>query len=390
MSSLLTRLLGILASLGASVRRTVRAGLRSGALVTARVKGAVRERAFPLRVRHVSGPQGVDAGPDEAVVVCLVRDGVEYLDGFFAHYRELGVRHVVLLDNGSTDGTVERASREPGVTVLQTAAPYKHYKVITKRYLVERFGRGCWVLCADIDELFDYPRRAAVPLRSFLRYLHRHRYTAVVAHLLDMFPSGPVCAGHWRDDHRFYDLSAVSTQPYREKYGTRNEASNDRIDVLYGGVREARFGVRPMLTKHPLQFPSASVRYVNSHNVEGARVADVSGVLLHFKYASGFPEYARRIVSERSFYNGSAEYEAYLDAITDDSSFELYTERARELLAVDQLLSEGLVAESEEYRTFASGRSEGGRHTTRLGDPTSSQAAQTPSARPASGGRMTQ
>ena len=29
-----------------------------------------------------------------------------------------------------------------------------------KRYLAERFSRGRWNLCADIDELFDYPSRS--------------------------------------------------------------------------------------------------------------------------------------------------------------------------------------------------------------------------------------
>ena len=45
-----------------------------------------------------------------------------------------------------------------------------------------------WVLCVDIDELFDYPFRREIPTVDLLRYLNRCGFTAVVAQLLDLFP----------------------------------------------------------------------------------------------------------------------------------------------------------------------------------------------------------
>ena len=244
-----------------------------------------RGGVFPFRVRHISGSRGVRAGPDELVVVCLARDGAAYLAAFLHHYRGLGAKHIVLLDNGSTDGMVERAVREPGVTVLQTRAPYRNYKVIAKRYLVRRFGRANWVLCVDIDEFFDYPYRRRFPLQSFLRYLNAYGYTAVVAQLLDLFPRGALSpmSPFWRREHRYYDLSEIEEKPYREKYSEQNRTFNDRIVVYHGGIRKTSFGVRPLLTKHPLQFPATGMQYINSHNVRAARVADVSAVLLHYK-----------------------------------------------------------------------------------------------------------
>lgn len=319
-----------------------------------RALAAGEETLFPLRVRHVSGPRRIEAGPDELVVVCLVRDGAAYLTEFLAHYRALGARHVVFLDNGSTDGTVDRARAEPGVTVLQTRVPYRRIKVIAKRYLTRRFGRGCWVLCVDIDELFDYPYRSRRPLRAFLRYLRSAGYTAVVAHLLDLFPRGPLreAGPAWRAGHRFYSLGTIDRQPYREKYGEANRPSSEQIAVYYGGMREERFGVRPMLTKHPLQFPAGGVTYVNSHNVRGARVADVSAVLLHYKYVSGFVQYARRVVREGGFYRGAAEYKGYLDALERTPDLDLHSEGARELHTVDQLVGEGFLVASDAYRAW--------------------------------------
>ncbi len=336
-----------------------------------RAAEAGREAAFRLGVRHVSGPRRVTAGPGDLVVVSLVRDGAAYLDGFLEHYRSLGARHVVFLDNGSTDGTVERAAAEPNVTVLRTGAPYAQIRVRAKRYLVRRFGRGCWVLCVDIDELFDYPRRRAVPLGSFLQYLNGRGYTAVVAQMLDLFPRASLAAAEpdWRRGHRFYDLSSVDVEPYGEKFGRWNRASNGGIGIHYGGVREARFGVRPMLTKHPLQFPSGGVRYQSSHGVRGARVADVSAVLLHYKYVAGFADYARRVTAEGGFYNGSAEYRGYLDALDADPALSLYTERARRLEHVDQLVGEGFLVESEAYRAHVGRGTDAGPSRATSGGP---------------------
>lgn len=315
-----------------------------------------RERVFPFRVRHVAGPRRVRVGPEDLAVVCLVRDGGAYLDEFLAHYRALGAAHVVFLDNGSEDGTVERAAREPGVTVLATGVPYDRIKVIAKRYLVGRFGGAGWVLCADIDELFEYPRRSSVPLPRFLRYLDARGFSAVRAHLLDLFPAGPLGSdgASWRTEHRFYDLAEVERAPYPPVRSARNDLAEAEPFVLHGGARAA-FGIRPLLTKHPLLRPSAGARWEHSHYVTGARVADVSAVLLHYKFVSGFARYAERIAREGRFYDGSAEYRAYLDALERDPALSLHASGARELRRADQLLDEGFLAVSERYEAWAAG-----------------------------------
>ena len=108
------------------------------------------------------------------------------------HYRELGVAHCVFLDNGSTDDTVDRLCAYPCVTVLQTDAPYEKFENTMKRYLADRFSQGRWNLCADIDELFDYPFSGTLPLAAFLGYLNQRGFTAVVAQLLDLFSDLPL------------------------------------------------------------------------------------------------------------------------------------------------------------------------------------------------------
>src|SRR5919107_5428985 len=122
-----------------------------------------------FNIEHVHGPEEVDYGPDELVVVCNVRDGRPYVRSFVEHYTSMGVKHIVFLDNGSTDGTVEALQHYDNVTVLRTELSFRSYQYPMKQYLIERFGWGRWSLYVDIDELFDYPYSDVVSLDSLLK-----------------------------------------------------------------------------------------------------------------------------------------------------------------------------------------------------------------------------
>lgn len=329
--------------------------------VIASSRQCYREIYLRITVRRVSGERRIDARQDEFVVVSLVRDGGAYLNEFLAHYRALGARHFVFLDNGSTDGFVERLADEPDVTILCSLLSFGKYKLAMRRYLVRRFGRGNWVLSVDIDELFDYPFRDRRPMAEVLSYLNRRRFTAVAAHLLDMFPAGSLvdAAPDWRKEHRFYDIADLQAKDYREHYSGRNVAPSAPIQLFIGGMRASRFGVYPMLTKHPLLFPSAGIKFEGPHHVSGARTADFTAVLLHYKYVAGFIGYMRRAVEEGGFYRDSMEYRGYLSAIDSQPELRLESDTMRELVRIEQLLDEGFLIPGD---LFAADVSASGEH----------------------------
>jgi hypothetical protein len=321
--------------------------------IGALTRAGARELIFPLRIRLLSGPRRISASVEEFVVVCLVRNGAIYLPEFLRHYRELGAKHIVLLDNGSTDGTPELAAREIDVTVLRTMAPYKIYKGPMKRWLVTHFGRSNWVLCVDIDELFDYPFRSGFGAVNLLRYLNRHGYTAVVAQMLDLFPRAAITQRSgtaWREEHLFYSLNDLERQPYATFYGDSNEPPPEGLEVMHGGIRSSAFQVRALLTKHPLIFPSRGISYLHAHHVSGARVADVSAVLLHYKYVGDFANYVKAAVKAESFSMESREYKQYLRAIEANSGLRLYSETALKFSTVEQLLEQGFLIASDSFR----------------------------------------
>src|SRR5215217_7790388 len=337
-----------------------------------------------FNIEHVHGPEEVDYGPDELVVVCNVRDGRPYVKSFVEHYTSMGVKHLFFLDNGSTDGTVEALKEYDNVTVLQTTLPFKRYKVSIKQYLLERFGRGRWSLCADIDELFDYPYSDVVGLDSLLRYLNERSYTAVAAQMLDMFPEEPLSgsgAGNFPDEplkerHRFYDVSDISRVSIKELPRLRNNMldsdaiktfsggirlprlrnntlESDEIELFYGGIRKTVFGDWTFnLTKFPLVFSDGRVKPIDgsSHWVDNARIADLTCVLFHYKFLDGyFHEQAVQAVREEQYHKNSARYRKSLQVLDRNPILRIKGESARELRSVNELIENLFLVVSEEY-----------------------------------------
>jgi glycosyltransferase involved in cell wall biosynthesis len=328
---------------------------------------APRVREVARSVEHLHGPEEVPYDLDELVVLCLVRDGRPYVKSFMDHHLALGVRHVVFLDNGSEDGTVEALKEYDQATVLRTPLPYREYKYALKQYLIYRFGRERWCLYLDVDELFDYPRSDVLDLRSMLGYLNEKRYTVVVAQMLDMFPEGPLQAGEaareasLKEVHRFYDISDLSRTWY--EHATRitgNTVSNQEIRIHHGGIRKTHFDIGANLTKHPLIFVDDRIRPMDgsSHRTNNARVADFSCVLYHYKFLENFREVTDRAVREGNYYGGSFEYRRYQEVLDASPELRMKLATARELRSVNELVASGFLAASEDYNRRADAEEE--------------------------------
>ncbi len=284
------------------------------------------QRIVHPNVEHVHGPEEVAYAMDELVVLCLVRNGRPYVRSFVEHYSSMGAKHMVFLDNGSTDGTVEALKNYDNMTVLRTDLSFKTYQMPMKQYLIERFGGGRWSLFVDIDELFDYPYSDVISLGSLLRYLSERSYTAVVAQMLDMFPEKPLSDIASDEDeplkelHRFYDISNVREQNYWEfpfVSGTGNTLANEEIEIYRNGIQNTLFGALPALTKHPLIFLDGKVKPVDrsAHSVSNAQVADFTCVLFHYKFTNHLYELVREAARQENYMKKSGKHKKWLKVL---------------------------------------------------------------------------
>lgn len=295
-----------------------------------------------------------------AVVLAVVRDGEDYVDAFVEHYRSLGIRDIVFLDNGSIDGTVQRAVAA-GTTVVRCVSPFRRWETTMKQYLVRRYGGGRWCLLVDIDEFFHYPGEdEGLTLGSFLDYLDVQGYDAVVTQMLDLCPAVPPPPGH--DDlreHRVYDLSEVLRVDYAsfvDEHGLRSIVSpGSGLNFHLNGLRAAAFGIPKLwITKHALFRGGTRSWLSDPHIVRRGRIADVSCALYHYKFTSGFMQRAATAVAERRYgWSADREYRAYIERIgPDGGAGTVAPPGARRLDSVNQLVEGGFVVTSPEFQSW--------------------------------------
>jgi hypothetical protein len=262
------------------------------------------------------------------------------------------VKHIVLLDNGSTDQTVELARTFERVTILQTRRPYRKYETVMKRYLVRRFSQGRWSLMVDIDELFDYPFSEVLGVGALLTYLNRNSYTAVLAQMLDLFSDGPLRNlksapdDSLKERYPYYDISNVEKRVYR--FG---RPANAEIKMHGGGIRKSIFGTENGLTKAALIFLAPDlVPFVGFHQTANAAIADFTCVLLHYPFVSSFSEKVGEAVStDRYRVSAAEEYRQYWARLEESPDLSLRQATARRFEGVDRLLDDGFLVVSAEY-----------------------------------------
>ncbi len=316
-------------------------------------------------ITHVHGPAEVPSRDDELVVLCLVRNGALWVESFIRHHLELGVRHLFFLDNGSTDGTVDRLTAHDSVSVWTTDLPFGRFELAFRRWLFRRFGRGRWSLWCDIDELFEYPYAERLSLRDFLGYLNANDYRLVTAHALDMFSDEPFSeldsrpADDLKDKYPFYDLTGIERR--RDVFWLDDEKPHHRrLFCAFGGIRKRAFGSEGLLqTRHTLIRFDEEVRVLpyDGHFSTGP-VADVTGVLLHYKFLSNLLAYAREAVELEQHSRGSFHYRRFLEVLNADPELSLYSESARRLKETSQLVEEGFLTVSEDYLRWVEAHAE--------------------------------
>lgn len=318
-------------------------------------------------IRHLHGPREVPRRQDDLVVLCLVRNGELWVDSFIEHHLGLGAKHLFFLDNESSDSTVDRILAHERVSVWSTALPFRRYQLAFRRWLVRNFGRGGWSLWCDVDELFEYPWSEILPLPAFLKYLSKRSFKVVAAQMLDMFSdrsfgeleSRP--EDSLREEYPYYDLSDLAKR--RDVFWIdSSEPHHDKLFCSFGGIRGRVFGSRDLLqTKHPLVLADDEVRFMpyDGHFSTGP-VADVTGVLLHYKFVGNLFGQARDAVQHSQYSRGSLHYRRFLEVLSANPDLSLHSERARRLERTGQLVEEGLLTVSEEYVRWVEAHAERG------------------------------
>ena len=294
---------------------------------------------------------------DEIRAFLVVRNEMLRLPSTLRHHRALGVNRFFVLDNGSTDGTLDYLAGEPDVHIFATDESYAQssYGITWTNELLDRFGTGHWTLTIDADEQFIYPHYEKIRLSTFCRHLDATGVEAVPCILLDMY-SNLTVQDTVHDPHaslletcRYFDPG-----PYR-----RIRAADPPYFQYYGGVRERIFQHikapyhPPTVSKVPLvRWKPGRMFLCSTHSLSAAQVSPLMATLLHFKFLSDFHYRVETEVARGEHYAEAQEYRAYRDLLRLARKVKLLSGQSARFEGSSQLVRLNLMATSKSYEDF--------------------------------------
>ncbi|MGL4236151.1 glycosyltransferase family 2 protein [Tabrizicola sp.] len=335
-----------------------RLGLRSAYLA---YKLRLRRRALLARAfrRRHELARVIDSTasiqPRDILCFMCVRNEMQRLPFVLDHHRKLGVRHFLIVDNGSTDGTVRFLADQPDVSLWQTSASYKasRFGMDWLTWLMLRHGHGHWCLTLDADEILVYPYWQTRPLPALTDWLERQGRSSFGTLTVDMYPKGPVSQGTiGPEDDPIAHLSWFDPGNYQVQVQPRM-----RNLWIQGGARARAFFAdqprrAPTLNKTPLVRWHWRYAYVNStHTLLPPRLNQVyatdggeltSGVILHTKFLPGITDRSADEKARAEHFADGAQYAAYYDRLTADPV--LHTARSTRYTGWRQLEALGLMS----------------------------------------------
>lgn len=292
--------------------------------------------------------------PKDVLLFATVRNEELRLPYFLQHYRRLGVRHFLIVDNASDDGTADLLRDAEDVSLWSTSAGYKasRFGMDWLTCLQWRYGHGHWVLTVDADELLIYPDWETRGLDTLTAFLETENLRSFGAVMLDLYPKGSV-----EDQSYLAGQNPAEVVSWFDAYGYWAQLQPRMSNLwLQGGVRARCFfghdpSLSPTLNKVPLVRWDRSYVYVNStHNalpVALNRTYDVdgyekpTGVLLHSKF---LPDASRRAAIEQQrgeHFSDAQHYQDYYTTVSENP--DLWCENSVRLEGWQQLEELGLM-----------------------------------------------
>jgi glycosyltransferase involved in cell wall biosynthesis len=265
-----------------------------------------------LTTRHLHGPKKVHLSETQVMVTLLARNSAYFIRNYIEYYLSLGADHILVIDNGSTDETIDICRNYDKVTVLQNVLPAKHNESGFRTELSQRVAKGGWILFADSDELIELPVSSDNALARLLGYCNERGYTAVLGQMLDHFslrPYDELRNLSYSDaisalDH--YSLNQVKVIPYSDEDGVtfswflrNNKCVDPGVKFYRGGLRNELFGENPFLSKHSLVKNSRRVVLMSHpHCASNVILADFTLLIHHYKLSGSWVERDLGTVSE--------------------------------------------------------------------------------------------
>ncbi|MCJ2087045.1 glycosyltransferase family 2 protein [Methylobacterium sp. E-005] len=233
------------------------------------------------------------------VVIMVVRNEMRRLEHLIKYHQQIGFEHFIVVDNASTDETVERLAKFQAVSLFKATGSYKNsrFGIDWINYLSSKYCVGKWVLHIDADEYFVYPGADTMGIDTLVSDLKSQNRASMQCLMVDMYSENST------EDNVVLDgENPLDVCPFFDRNGYYYEYEpTTNTTWIKGGVRSRIFFSDtkdgPALNKTPLVFWKSHYAFLKSshqlwpYHLNGYPEENVwrpGGALLHFKFLSDF------------------------------------------------------------------------------------------------------
>lgn len=272
----------------------------------------------------------------------IVHNEAYFLPAFLDHYRRLGVKQFIFVDDNSTDETEEILRSNSDCVVLKSEFGYGEYVlrrgrfglryhkvragILLKRLIPQQFFANRWAMYADPDEFLILP--SIFPnLESLVGQLDRHSVRMVMASMVEFYPSRfsvlqretsvPANLSELLKKSPYFDSHQL-IQLNRSRKPTRlNPSASGRLFDSYGVSNVTRQQGVPRLEigsatqKVPLIKASRRTYLRDSHNGSRIPPVDILLCVAHFKFTSDLLRRFKVAMERGTWSHGSKKYGKY-------------------------------------------------------------------------------
>ncbi len=218
----------------------------------------------------------------DILCVALAHNEALLLPEFLSHYRSLGVKQFLIVNDRSTDGTDDILSKSPDVTVFtpREGSTYKEHKRFWRAELLDQYCAGKWCVVPDIDEHLVFEGMENRRLPDVVSDLEAEGADAVQATMVDMYSDVPFNEAQYTEgslteafplfDGPAHHFRLIAPRRFRKKYPTPDH-------IVFGGVRQRLFMPLDICGK---SWPERFFRRASTVN-DGFGFKSKSGLIAH-------------------------------------------------------------------------------------------------------------
>lgn len=256
-----------------------------------------------------------------AVVVCM-RNEQFLIRQFLDHYRALGVKAFLCVDNLSSDGTFEYLREQDDVALFVTDTPYGHstYGVAWQQALLSNLRTGRWSLVADVDEFAFWNQDLTGNLPDLVKGEAFQGANAARLFMLDMYPQGSLSEADFQSDSPFAQAGFVDRDPFLTNNAGNGPYSDAPIwtsALRHRLIPDARHDLFVAQKIALLRYEPWMRLSAGLHFVANAKLAQRELMFAHFKYNAAFREKAAAEVERAQHFNNAEEYRKYLALVSE-------------------------------------------------------------------------